>query len=282
MDLTLLLTAIGIIAAIIIGVWQIYLAQKQINVDEKSKKKPEPASIGQRSNNQIREIAFDTQPMPTKRGAILWVDDDIELMSADILSLEDEGFVIQTATSLYKAKEIIMSGQKFDLVITDLMMPHGDINLDKDGQAKYLGLEIAKLAREKLGNIPVLCLTVVIDSPVFEDLKKMRVECLTKPILPSELNEKVRSVLFEANLPDRTEATLVEIKRHQIELTSDSAYIRKRAIWALGELGHYEPKIIDLLKEIEKSDTDSSVQSAAKQAIKKIQRQSRKLSPKRK
>ena len=276
MDWTLLLTVIGILVAVVIGVWQIYLAQKQIK-DGVSK-----SSLSAIDSTVIRQET-DTKDSveQSPNNTILWVDDDVEIMSPFMVSLEGDGFSIQTATDFLKAKEILTSGQRFDLIITDLIFPYGDEKSDKDGQANYLGLEVAKLARELLGKIPILCVTVVTSADVHRELDKMGIEMLAKPIRPSVLNEKVKLILLESKNLNKHEDIVAEIKRRQIELTSDSPYIRRRAIWALGEIGHLDSTVINSLKEVGKTDKDPSVREAAKEAVSKIQRQLKKSSSKR-
>lgn len=278
MDLTLILTIIGIFVAIIIGVWQIYLAQKQIKGGALKSDIPSINSTVARQEKDTKELVEQSS---NKTNTILWIEDDIEEIYSLVSPLEKEGFKILTATSLNKTKEILLSGQKFDLIITDLIFPDGDEKSDKDGQATYHGLEVVRLARELLGRIPILCVTVVRTPEILEELHKMGVECLHKPIRPSVLVETVKLILLEYNSPDKNEAILGEVKRRQIELTSDSPYIRRRAIWALGELGHFDSTIINSLKEINKTDKDISVREAAKEAVNKIQRRLKKSTSKR-
>lgn len=270
MDLTLLLTIISIAVAIIIGLWQIHLTQKQI-----SEEKKKSASVDIKPNSKVKDAISETQSSSSKEGTVLWVDDEIWIHYPVIELLEKDGFFFQTATNLHEAKNILSTGQRFDLILTDLILPRGDVNLDKDGLAKYIGLEIPKLAREVNSNVPILCVTVVNNKQVINELEKMGVEYFAKPYLPSRLVEKIKFLLLEPSSPDKTRLILTEIKRRRLELTSDSADIRKHSIWALGEIGHHDTTVIVLLKEIVKTDNDQGVQEAAKEAVRKIQRRLR-------
>jgi DNA-binding NtrC family response regulator len=66
-----------------------------------------------------------TTPTPARRGKLLIVDDEVELMRALCESLSDEGFETQGLSDPALAPEALRTGE-FDLLLSDLMMPGTD------------------------------------------------------------------------------------------------------------------------------------------------------------
>ncbi|NIM99505.1 MAG: response regulator [candidate division Zixibacteria bacterium] len=79
--------------------------------------------------------------------SILVVDDDDQ--AADVVRnlLLHEGYHVETAPNGRKAMDLLMSGQHFDLVITDLQMPEMD------------GIELLRQARQFMAYLPVIAMT---------------------------------------------------------------------------------------------------------------------------
>lgn len=206
-----------------------------------------------------------------QKQTILFVDDDIEFLSTLLLSLEEEGFEIVAATNLSQAIDALQSKKHIDVVITDMMMPFG--GEEDSGEASYLGLEVIAMVRRSRGSIPMICFSVVSSPEIVDEARKLGVaEYIYKPISPSEFVERVKRTLLL--LQERPTIDLIqdEIARRRFELKSDNAFTRTKAIWALGELGHHEPTVVDLLKEISNCDPDKNVRTAANEAVEKIQR----------
>src|SRR5689334_19399230 len=61
-------------------------------------------------------------PVPTPRGRLLVVDDEVELLRALSDSLREERYEVQGVSNPAKALEALGAGE-FDLLLTDLMMP---------------------------------------------------------------------------------------------------------------------------------------------------------------
>ena len=57
-----------------------------------------------------------------KKVNILWVDDEIDLLKAHVLYLEEKGFAIKTATNGQDALSIVEE-ERFDLIFLDENMP---------------------------------------------------------------------------------------------------------------------------------------------------------------
>jgi len=219
----------------------------------------------------IDRITQQYQSNSVGKESILFVDDDIELIGHGfIVPLIAEGFHVLTATNVSQAVQILQSDQRLDLVITDLIMPYGD---EKPRAAQFGGLDVIEMARKLRGNIPIICLSVVHnEKEIPRRLQELGVtEHLLKPILPSEFLQRVKLALLLSKKEPQENLIADEIKSRTLELRSSWAYTRVRALWALGELGHYEPTILELLESIAQTDDDSDVRAAATEAIGKIE-----------
>src|SRR6267154_5979809 len=60
--------------------------------------------------------------MPHQAKAVLWVDDEAELLEPHRIFLRDKGFEVQTATNADDAAELVRR-RPFDLVLLDEQMP---------------------------------------------------------------------------------------------------------------------------------------------------------------
>ena len=84
--------------------------------------------------------------MHNKRGKILWIDDEIELLKPHILFLEEKGYKISISDNGQNGVE--KSKQKvFDLVLLDQFMPGID------------GIEVLKEIKENNPALPVIMIT---------------------------------------------------------------------------------------------------------------------------
>ncbi|NIQ39389.1 MAG: response regulator [Proteobacteria bacterium] len=79
--------------------------------------------------------------------SILVVDDDYQVATVVRKILVHEGYHVETAKNGRKAMDLLMSGQHFDLVITDLRMPEMD------------GIELLRQTRQFMAYLPVIAMT---------------------------------------------------------------------------------------------------------------------------
>lgn len=116
---------------------------------------------------------------------ILVVEDEYHIQNILRLNLEMEGYRVFTAGDGQSALELI-SREKPDLIITDIMMP------EMDGLEMFLNLK----EKEDTRGIPVIVITV---KSQIEDKKSASIlgvdEYITKPFDPEYLNKKVRELL---------------------------------------------------------------------------------------
>ncbi|MBI5895157.1 MAG: response regulator [Desulfobacterales bacterium] len=126
--------------------------------------------------------------MPQGHERILCVDDQPELVSIIKAMLKTLGYKVTTRGNGLEALELFgQDPEKFDLVITDLNMPHmlGD----------RLAQEIVKIRPE----VPIVLCTGFSDQVKDKDLSAMGIRAVAhKPILMADLARLVREVLDHA------------------------------------------------------------------------------------
>lgn len=90
------------------------------------------------------------------------------------------------AEALLKLIQREKAGDQFDLVITDVQMPHVD------------GLQLLDRIKEHKIAVPVIVITGYGNKEIAHDLKsKHYAAYIDKPFIPDELLEKVENVLFQ-------------------------------------------------------------------------------------
>jgi len=134
---------------------------------------------------------------------ILYVDDEPWFVEALIDALVDEGYRVLPAIDGTEAVQKVKSASP-DLIILDLIMPTGE-EIDDTNGGRRTGLKVHEIIRSELNlSIPIIFLTVV-DDPAAErsiiELEKQtrinKYSILVKPVLPTELLEKVDKMLRE-------------------------------------------------------------------------------------
>jgi PAS domain S-box-containing protein len=114
------------------------------------------------------------------RVTILVVDDDPLIAMSTVDMLEDLGHDVIEANSGARALEILQSGPKVDLLITDYSMP------------KMTGAQLAKAARELWPELPILLATGYADLPQGFDIDLPR---LGKPYHQAQLARHISKML---------------------------------------------------------------------------------------
>ena len=125
----------------------------------------------------------------SKKPHILVVDDDDRIRQLLSRYLNENGFVVATASDSMQAEEIIKLAV-FDLLIVDVMMP---------GKT---GLEFTNDLRAASNNIPVLLLTALSESgDRIAGLETGADDYLAKPFEPKELLLRLKAIL--RRLPEK-------------------------------------------------------------------------------
>ena len=125
------------------------------------------------------------QNLPRGTGNVLFVDDEESLVDFGKIVLERVGYKVKGATSSIEALKMFKeSPHKFDLVITDHIMP------------KLQGMELAKKILEIRSNIPVMLCTGTKSDKLIEHAKNAGIiEVLQKPIPMKTLINAINHML---------------------------------------------------------------------------------------
>jgi DNA-binding response OmpR family regulator len=127
-----------------------------------------------------------TQTLPKTDGlSVLVVDDEIILCQSVEKILKRKGHKVDAATSVADALRALDSGNKYDLIIADLMMPQAG------------GMELLVAAKASWPNLPVLIITGF--SSIASAVETTRLGAagyLPKPFTPEELEKAVEAVFF--------------------------------------------------------------------------------------
>ncbi len=131
----------------------------------------------------VERIGTDQVALGSER--ILFVDDDVQIVEICKRILTSLGYRVEVSTDPKQALDLFRARHdEFDLVITDLSMPH------------LTGLELAKKMLAVRSDIPVVLCTGFAETLTPQKLKDAGIrDFLMKPVLPGALGKAVREVL---------------------------------------------------------------------------------------
>jgi CheY-like chemotaxis protein len=113
--------------------------------------------------------------MQNRRGTILWVDDEIELLQPHLLLLQQHGYQVDTTTSGEDAIELVQQ-RPYDLIFLDEMM------------MGMTGLETLEVLKELAPHIPVVMVTKNEAETLMEEAIGRKIDdYLTKPVNPTQI-----------------------------------------------------------------------------------------------
>jgi two-component system cell cycle sensor histidine kinase/response regulator CckA len=124
-------------------------------------------------------------PIPTGKGRILFVDDEVDIVNAAKIILEQSGYEVCAFSNSLEAWQTLQADpNKFDLVISDLTMP------------RLTGLELAKNILALRPQLPIVICTGFTESITSEKAKELGIrEIILKPIIPQHLTETIGHIL---------------------------------------------------------------------------------------
>lgn len=147
---------------------------------------------------------------------ILVVDDEKLIVKGIKFSLEQEGWVVDTA---YDGEEALNSvkNNKYDVMILDVMLP------------KYDGLQVCQLVRE-FSNLPIIMLTAKgEDMDKIMGLEYGADDYVTKPFNILELKARIKAILRRAQPVDKSvQKKTIEVGDLRLELSSRRVFIKNR------------------------------------------------------
>lgn len=127
---------------------------------------------------------------------IAWIEDDTAIIDPVVRPLEKAGYEFMRFRSVKDALDQIEQIKECDLILLDLILPVGDA---EGSFGEYPGLELLKMIRDKYSiKKPILVFSVVTNTIVQEELKRIGVQMVRKPVMPPDLKEKVEKMIAEA------------------------------------------------------------------------------------
>jgi two-component system phosphate regulon response regulator OmpR len=126
--------------------------------------------------------------MTQEKSHILIVDDDIRILKLLKKFLEQNNFLVSTATSAKEAFELI-DNFIFDLIVLDVMMP------------EITGLEFAEKIRASKRALPIVMLTALSEpEDRIKGLEAGAKDYITKPFEPRELLLRINNLIDSHNI----------------------------------------------------------------------------------
>ncbi len=170
--------------------------------------------------------------VPGAAHKILVVDDEPDIVSVVRMTMESEGFEVNTAYSAQEAFDLIGRKGLPHLAILDIMMPGTD------------GITLARKL-QKFSDLPVIMLTAIDEeATVVKTIEEVAEDYVTKPFKPKELAARVKRVIRRmGDFAFRLETLTVIDDRLAVDFTAKKALINEEPV----SLTPTETKILHIL-----------------------------------
>lgn len=176
--------------------------------------------------------------------AILWADDEIDLLKPHILFLKDKGYDVYTSNNGVEAIEILKT-RPFNIVFLDEQMPG------------LSGIETLIQIKNLFPNLPVVMITKSEEEAIMEDAIGSKIsDYLIKPVNPNQIllslkknleNKKLISEKTAFSYQQQFRNIGMEIS-NRLNFDEWTAIYRKLVFWELELERSQDPGILDILK----------------------------------
>lgn len=156
--------------------------------------------------------------MPETKKKILWADDEIDLLEAHVLFLDQHGYEVVRATNGEDAVKCAQS-EPFDVVLLDEHMPGMD------------GLQTAIKVKESRPDIPIIMITKSEEESLMDDALGAKIaDYLTKPVNPTQILVALKKVIEKQAITQKivTRDYLTEFRQISMRLMENPGW----ADWA--------------------------------------------------
>jgi len=168
---------------------------------------------------------MESQTLPKIEGLnVLVVDDEVILCQSVEKILKRKGHAVEAVTTVADALRTLDAGNKYDLIIADLMMPQAG------------GLELLTAVQGSWPELPVLIITGFSSiTSAIETTKLGAAGYLPKPFTPGELEKAVESVLirtsWKGNKSADPEPEIIDVdmpfNAKEVEMATSKKYVEQ-------------------------------------------------------
>ena len=135
----------------------------------------------------VKKLAPKKDTEPTKElwgsGRVLIVEDEDMVRAVAERALVRQGYVVETASDGEEGLELFAEGKRYDLIVSDVVMPNMD------------GPAMAKKLREKYGDMRILFMSGYAEEQLRESINLDNVFFIPKPFSVQQISEAVRDAI---------------------------------------------------------------------------------------
>lgn len=188
-----------------------------------------PKATGE-SLQRALDAAISRKSLSTKTSKILIVDDEIANVRVVRKYLHDSGF--QNCLSVTDPTEVleVLREQQPDLVLLDIVMP------------SISGIDILHVMSldDELAHIPVIVLTDMTDLKIKQVCLELgAADFLSKPVDPTDLLPRVRTMLLNKQYHDQVGQHTIELERQVQQRTTELVASREEVVRCLARAGEF-------------------------------------------
>lgn len=184
---------------------------------------------------------------------ILWTDDEIDLLRAHIIFLQEKGYEVETATNGSDAIEKVQENF-YDIIFLDENMPG------------LSGLETLTRIKETTPNVPVVMITKSEEENIMDEAVGSKIaDYLIKPVNPKQILLTLKKNIDQKRLVTQQTTTAYQTQFAQIGMQIDHRLsfdewkniYRKLVHWEL-ELSESDDSAMDQILSMQKEDANKA------------------------
>lgn len=187
-----------------------------------------------------------------KKIRILWTDDEIDLLRAHIIFLEQKGYEVSTAYNGDDAIELVTANH-YDIIFLDENMP---------GKT---GLETLDVIKRIKPNVPVVMITKSEEEDIMDEaIGSKMADYLIKPVNPKQILLSIKKNVDQRELVTRKTTTAYQSEfakigmrlNERLDYNEWKDIYRKLVFWEL-ELSESEDSTMDEILKMQKSEANA-------------------------
>lgn len=170
---------------------------------------------------------------------ILWVDDEIDLLKAHILYLQEKGFVVKTATNGQDAL-VLVEEAYFDLIFLDENMPG------------LSGLEVLSKLKNMMPEVPIVMITKSEEEDIMDQAIGSKIsDYLIKPVHPKQILLAIKKHVHQRRLVAEKTTSTYQTEFGKIGLKINDSYSFDDWVEIYKQLVYWEIELEDTKGEMD-------------------------------